>query len=62
MFIALGALSEITGTRPSAFFGWNEEDEWLDRLMFDLKVVGIMKKEEKRQYDDAKRKAKSKRR
>jgi hypothetical protein len=54
----LGALSEITGQRPSTFFGWNEEEEWQDRLFFDLQVVGILKKEEKKQIDDAQRKMK----
>lgn len=56
----LGALSEITGQRPSTFFGWNEEDEWQDRLFFDLQIVGILKREEKKQMDDAQRKMKRK--
>lgn len=56
--IAVGALSEITGTRPSEFFGWNEDEDWLERLIFDMKIVGILKKEEKRQHDKAMKKVK----
>lgn len=54
----IGALSEITGQRPSEFFGWNNEEEWLERLIFDLNVVGLLKKEEKKQYDTMQRKMK----
>lgn len=54
--IMLGALSEITGQRPSSFFEWSDNEEWQERLMFDLYVVGLLKKEEKKQYEEAQRK------
>lgn len=54
----LGALSELTGQRPSSFFNWDEAEEWQDRLFFDLNVLGILKREEKKQYDEMQRKMK----
>lgn len=36
----LGLLAYMSGVRPSALFEWNDPDEWLDRLMFDLEVSG----------------------
>ena len=54
----LGALSEITGQRPSSFFSWNDEEEWLDRLIFDMYIVGILKKEELKQYQKTQQKMK----
>jgi len=35
----LGALADVTGQRPSSLFEWNNEDEWYDRLMFDMNVL-----------------------
>lgn len=49
-------MSEITGQRPSDFFAWTDEEEWIERLMFDLKVVGLTKKEEQKRLDKAKKK------
>lgn len=46
-------MSEITGQRPSTFFEWNEEDEWIERLIFDMKVVGLTKKEEEKRLKKA---------
>lgn len=35
-----------TGERPSTLFGWTDEDDWLDRLLFDNQVCArIMKLE-----------------
>lgn len=56
--VTLGALSEITGTRPSEFFMWNDEEEWIERLIFDLKIVGLTKDEEKKQMERAQKKTK----
>lgn len=36
----LGLLAYMSGVRPSTLFEWNDPDEWLDRLMFDLEVSG----------------------
>jgi len=46
-------LSEITGQRPSDFFEWHNEEEWVERLMFDMKIVGLTKKEEQKQLKKA---------
>jgi hypothetical protein len=51
--VTLGALSEITGQRPSNFFAWNDDDEWIERLLFDMKIVGLTKKEEQKQLKKA---------
>lgn len=39
----------MTGSRPSAFFEWNDEDEWFERLSLDLYVVGIYLAEKNKQ-------------
>lgn len=39
--IELGMLARLSGCRPSALFHWNEEEDWLDRLLFDLEVSNI---------------------
>jgi len=52
----LGSLSEITGQRPSSFFGWEDKEDWQERLMFDLTVVGILKKEEQKKHQEMQRK------
>lgn len=57
----IGALAEITGQRPSSFFNWNDEEDWQDRLMFDLYVVGLLKKEEKKAIEDAKKRMRPRR-
>jgi hypothetical protein len=51
--VTLGALSEITGQRPSDFFEWHDEAEWVERLIFDMKIVGLTKKEEQKQLKKA---------
>jgi len=52
----IGSLSEITGQRPSSFFGWEDKEDWQERLMFDLTVVGILKKEEQKKHQEMQRK------
>lgn len=37
----LGLLAYMSGVRPSALFEWNDPDEWMDRLMFDLEISGM---------------------
>lgn len=54
--MSLGALAEIVGQRPSSFFEWDDKEEWMERLIFDMKIVGITKKEEKKQIDKASKK------
>ncbi len=38
MATEIGFLSYISGTRPSALFEWNDPDEWIQRLMFDIDI------------------------
>jgi len=40
--ISIGILAMQCGKRPSELFEWNEEDEWIERLIFDLEVVGLV--------------------
>jgi hypothetical protein len=35
----LGLLAFTTGNRPSAFFEWNEPEDWENRLAFDTLVM-----------------------
>jgi len=35
----LGMLADKTGTRPSAFFEWNDPEDWQDRYWFDISCV-----------------------
>jgi len=37
----IGLLSYMAGVRPSALFEWNDESEWLERLLFDLDVAEL---------------------
>lgn len=50
---SLGELSDITGSRPSDLFDWIDVNEWHERLIFDLFIVGKMS--EKREEDMPKR-------
>jgi hypothetical protein len=49
-------LAEITGQRPSDFFEWTDEEDWMERLMFDMQIVGLTKKEEQKRIDKASKK------
>lgn len=40
MYKGVGGLSEVTGKRPSELFEWNDETEWAERLLFDIRVMG----------------------
>jgi hypothetical protein len=31
-------VAHLFGCRPSSLFEWNDPEEWLDRLMFDLDI------------------------
>jgi hypothetical protein len=46
--VTIGGMSVYTGTRPSSFFNWNEEGEWMARLMFDIQCIGKFKEMEAR--------------
>jgi hypothetical protein len=39
--VSLGLLGFLGGTRPSSLFQWDEPEDWLDRLMFDLQVSNL---------------------
>lgn len=49
MLISIGALSEITGQRPSQLFDWNEPEQCSSRLLFDMHVINIYKEHEAKQ-------------
>jgi len=38
--IALGSLASDLSKRPSELVSWNEEDDWLNRLLFDFDIMG----------------------
>lgn len=42
---ALGLLCEITGSRPSDMVGWSDPDDSIQRLFFDIFIVGKIKRE-----------------
>ena len=35
----IGMLAYMAGTRPSTLFDWDDEEEWVERLIFDLQVA-----------------------
>lgn len=47
--ISLGAMCEITGTRPSEFFEWTDPDEYIQRMMFDMRILNTYKEHEARE-------------
>ena len=44
--VNLGEISTSLGQRPSSLFGWNDEDDWLARLLFDMRVVNEYNKKQ----------------
>jgi hypothetical protein len=46
MKVSLGVISIDTGTRPSSLISWNEEEEWMERLFFDMEVMRTYHEEE----------------
>ena len=56
--IALASLAIDTGKRPSELVSWNENEDWLNRLLFDFDVMKEYHEEEAR----AQKKAMKKRR
>jgi len=55
-FISVASLSKECGVRPSALFEWNEPDEWMERLSFDLTVKGMHDELEYKEHKKAMRK------
>lgn len=53
--LVLGSLSETLGKRPSEFFEWNSEEEWQERLFFDIKIISEYKEAESKEMDKLKR-------
>ena len=35
----IGLTAHLFGCRPSDLFEWNEPDEWLERLLFDMDIA-----------------------
>jgi hypothetical protein len=53
--VAIAALCETSGSRPSSLFNWNEEDEWKSRLLFDLYVIKQYMVRKAQEQDNASR-------
>ncbi len=53
--LMLGSLSETLGKRPSEFFEWNDEEDWQERLLFDMKIISTYKEAESREIEKSKR-------
>lgn len=45
--VALAALGEATGHRPSELVSWSEVDDWCPQLIFDLQCVAALRVEER---------------
>ena len=52
----LGFLSEIMGQRPSDLIGWKDEEDFFERVMFDIKCINIMQEDKEREYRKQERK------
>jgi hypothetical protein len=35
----LHRISKTAGCRPSSLFGWDDPDDWLERLLFDMEII-----------------------
>jgi hypothetical protein len=38
----IGFLAYISGSRPSELFEWDDPDEWIQRLTFDMFISGLV--------------------
>lgn len=36
---SLGMVSFLSGTRPSSLFEWHEQEDWKERLEFDMMIA-----------------------
>jgi len=41
----VGIVAYMSGKRPSELFEWNDPEDWMERLMFDLEVCGLAYKQ-----------------
>ena len=43
--MAIAAVAELCGKRPSELFEWNDEADWEARLFFDIYVLTLLGEE-----------------
>ncbi len=36
-------MAELYRTRPSSFLGWDDPDDWVARMVFDINVMDFVK-------------------
>lgn len=46
----IGMVACNTGTRPSSLFNWDEPEEWIERLSFDISAVSQYKNKVKMEF------------
>lgn len=39
----IGMVASNSGCRPSSLFEWNEPEDWIDRLVFDIRSISKYK-------------------
>ena len=44
------------GQRPSDLIGWKDEEDFFERVMFDIKCINIMQEDKEREYRKQERK------
>lgn len=40
--ISLGLTGYLFNERPSALFGWDDPEDWHDRLVFDMRIANLI--------------------
>lgn len=48
-------MADMLHQRPSSLMGWNEENEWLERYLFDSMIMAEFVKERNKEYKNASR-------
>ncbi len=43
LLIMLGMVASNSGCRPSSLFEWNDKDDWIGRLRFDITAIAKYK-------------------
>jgi len=38
--VSIGTLAMHTGKRPSELFNWDDPEDWINRLLFDIYIIG----------------------
>jgi uncharacterized protein YjcR len=56
-YLPIASMAKDYGIRPSAIFEWNEPDDWMERLSFDLYVKSVLDEREYKEHKKAMRKS-----